>query len=186
MGTLEQLYTRLLTEIGEDPEREGLLKTPARAAEAMRHLTRGYRQDVATVLNNAVFEEPYDDMVIVKNIEFASLCEHHLLPFLGVCHVGYLPAGKIVGLSKIARLVDVFARRLQVQERLTHQIAHALEEAMQPRGVAVVMEAQHLCMMIRGVEKQASKMVTSCVLGAFREDRRTREEFMMLLRGNGE
>jgi GTP cyclohydrolase I len=124
-------------------------------------------------------------MIIVKNIEFASLCEHHLLPFIGVCHVGYLPAGKIVGLSKIARVVEVFARRLQVQERLTHQIAHALDEAVQPRGVAVVMEARHLCMMIRGVEKQTSRMVTSAVLGAFREDRRTRDEFMDLLRDNG-
>jgi GTP cyclohydrolase I len=186
MDALAELFQRALVEIGEDPEREGLVKTPSRAADALRFLTRGYEQDVKEVLNNAVFTEPYDDMIIVKNIEFASLCEHHLLPFVGVCHVGYLPAGKIVGLSKIARLVDVFARRLQVQERLTHQVAHALDEAVQPRGVAVVMEARHLCMMIRGVEKQTSKMVTSAVLGAFREDRRTRDEFMQLLRGNGD
>jgi GTP cyclohydrolase IA len=186
MDGLEELFRRVLVEIGEDPEREGLVRTPQRAADAMRFLTKGYAQDVADVLNNAIFAEEYDDMIIVKNIEFASLCEHHLLPFLGRCHVGYLPAGKIVGLSKIARLVDVFSRRLQVQERLTHQIAHALEEAIQPRGVAVVMEARHLCMMIRGVEKQTSKMVTSAVLGAFRADRRTRDEFMQLLRGNGD
>lgn len=186
MDRIEELYQRLLVEIGEDPDREGLVRTPQRAAEAMRFLTQGYEQQVEEVLNGAIFAEEYDDMIIVKNIEFASLCEHHLLPFLGKCHVGYLPAGKIVGLSKIARLVDVFSRRLQVQERLTHQIAHALEEAIQPRGVAVVMEARHLCMMIRGVQKQTSKMVTSAVLGAFREDRRTRDEFMQLLRGNGD
>jgi GTP cyclohydrolase IA len=186
MDRMEELYQRLLVEIGEDPDREGLVRTPARAAEAMRFLTQGYEQSIEEVLNGAIFAEEYDDMIIVKNIEFASLCEHHLLPFLGKCHVGYLPAGKIVGLSKIARLVDVFSRRLQVQERLTHQIAHAIEEAIQPRGVAVVMEARHLCMMIRGVQKQTSKMVTSAVLGAFREDRRTRDEFMQLLRGNGD
>lgn len=186
MDAMAELYRQVLLQIGEDPEREGLAKTPARAAEAMRFLTRGYEQDVTEVLNNAIFTEPYDDMIIVKNIEFASLCEHHLLPFVGVCHVGYLPAGKIVGLSKIARVVEIFARRLQVQERLTHQVAHALEDAVQPRGVAVVMEARHLCMMIRGVEKQSSKMVTSAVLGAFREDRGTRGEFMELLRGNGD
>ena len=164
---MEEQFRELLLEVGEDPEREGLLKTPHRAAEALRFLTRGYQQDVATILNGAIFEEEIDDMIIVKNVEFYSLCEHHLLPFFGRCHVGYLPNGKIVGLSKIARLVDMFARRLQVQERLTNQIAHALEEAIQPRGVAVVMEAQHLCMMSRGVEKQSSSMVTSAVLGAF-------------------
>jgi len=139
-------------------------------------------QDVATVLNKAIFEEEYDDMIIVRDIEFYSLCEHHLVPFFGKCHVGYLPDGRIVGLSKIARLVEMFSRRLQVQERLTHEIAHALEEAIQPRGVAVVMQARHLCMMMRGVEKQGSQMVTSAVLGAFRERDRTREEFMALLR----
>jgi GTP cyclohydrolase IA len=186
MDRMEELYRGLLGEIGEDPDREGLVRTPKRAADAMRFLTQGYEQEIGSVLNGAIFAEEYDDMIIVKNIEFASLCEHHLLPFLGRCHVGYLPAGKIVGLSKIARLVDVFSRRLQVQERLTHQIAHAIEEAIQPRGVAVVMEARHLCMMIRGVQKQTSKMVTSAVLGAFRQDRRTRDEFMQLLRDNGE
>jgi GTP cyclohydrolase IA len=182
LGGLEAQYRALIEAIGEDPDREGLLKTPQRAAEAFRYFTRGYRQDVATVLNKAIFEEDYDDMVIVKDIEFYSLCEHHLVPFFGRCHVGYLPAGKIVGLSKIARLVEMFSRRLQVQERLTHEIAHALEEAIQPRGVAVVMQARHLCMMMRGVEKQGSQMVTSAVLGAFRERDRTREEFMSLLR----
>jgi GTP cyclohydrolase IA len=179
---LEGHYRAILEAIGEDPDREGLLKTPQRAAEAFRYFTKGYQQDVATVLNKAIFEEEYDDMVIVKDIEFYSLCEHHLVPFFGKCHVGYLPGGKIVGLSKIARLVEMFSRRLQVQERLTHEIAHALEEAIQPRGVAVVMQARHLCMMMRGVEKQGSQMVTSAVLGAFRERDRTREEFMSLLR----
>src|SRR6478672_2023597 len=179
---LETHYRAILEAIGEDPNREGLVQTPKRAAEAFRFFTKGYRQDVATVLNKAIFEEDYDDMVIVKDIEFYSLCEHHLIPFYGKCHVGYLPAGKIVGLSKIARLVEMFSRRLQVQERLTHEIAHELEEAIQPRGVAVVMQARHLCMMMRGVEKQGSQMVTSAVLGAFRERDRTREEFMSLLR----
>lgn len=178
-------YRAIIEEIGEDPEREGLVKTPHRAAEAMKFLTRGYHQDVETVLNGAIFEEPYDDMIIVKDIEFYSLCEHHLLPFFGRCHVGYLPNGRIIGVSKIARVVEVFSRRLQVQERLTHQIAHALDDAIHPMGVGVVMEAQHLCMMIRGVEKQNSKMITSDVLGRFRSDVRTREEFMRLLKGTG-
>jgi GTP cyclohydrolase IA len=185
-GAMEEHYRALMELIGEDPEREGRRQTPKRAAEAFRFFTKGYSQDVRTVLNNAIFQETYDDMVIVRDIEFYSLCEHHLVPFFGKCHVGYLPGGRILGLSKIARLVEMFSRRLQVQERLTHEIAHALEEAIQPRGVAVVMEARHLCMMIRGVEKQTSKMVTSAVLGAFREDRRTRDEFIELLRGNGD
>jgi GTP cyclohydrolase I len=180
---MEELYRELLERIGEDPDREGLLKTPQRAAEAIRFLTRGYDQNIATILNDAIFEEEIDDMIIVKDVEFYSLCEHHLLPFFGRCHVGYLPAGRILGLSKIARLVDMFSRRLQVQERLTHQIAHALDEAIQPRGVAVVMEAHHLCMMARGIEKQNSSMVTSAVLGAFRADRGPRAEFMQLVRG---
>ncbi len=181
-GEMESYYRGLIEALGEDPQREGLRATPKRAAEALRFFTKGYKQEVGAVLNNAVFEEQYDDMVIVRDIEFYSLCEHHLVPFFGRCHVGYLPAGKIVGLSKIARLVEMFSRRLQVQERLTHEIAHALEEAIQPRGVAVVMQARHLCMMMRGVEKQGSQMVTSAVLGAFRERDRTREEFMALLR----
>ncbi len=182
---LEGHFRALLSATGEDPAREELLKTPRRAAEAFRYFTKGYQQDVATVLNKAIFETECDDMIIVKDIEFYSLCEHHLVPFFGKCHVGYLPDGKIVGLSKIARLVEMFSRRLQVQERLTHEIAHALEEAIQPRGVAVVMQARHLCMMMRGVEKQGSQMVTSAVLGAFRERDRTREEFMSLLRTDG-
>jgi GTP cyclohydrolase IA len=174
-------FRGILQAVGEDPEREGLRKTPERAAAALQYLTRGYSQSVETVLNNAVFHEEYDDMVIVKDIEFYSLCEHHLLPFIGHCHVGYLPAGRIIGLSKIARLVEMFSRRLQVQERLTHEIARALEEALQPRGVAVVMEAKHLCMMMRGVEKQASEMVTSAMLGSFRSRRATRQEFLELI-----
>jgi GTP cyclohydrolase I len=182
MGQMEAYYRALIEAIGEDPGRAGLRETPKRAAEALRYFTKGYNQKVETVLNHAIFEEEYDDMVIVRDIEFYSLCEHHLVPFFGKCHVGYLPGGKIIGLSKIARLVEMFSRRLQVQERLTHEIAHALEEAIRPRGVAVVMQARHLCMMMRGVEKQGSQMVTSAVLGAFRERDRTREEFMALLR----
>ena len=164
--SIKECYERILEEIGEDPTREGLIKTPHRAAESIKFLTRGYHQDVHTILNGAIFEEPYDDMVIVKDIEFYSLCEHHLLPFFGRCHVGYLPNGRIIGVSKIARVVDMFSRRLQVQERLTHQIAHAIQDALNPKGVGVVMEAQHLCMMVRGVEKQNSKMMTSSVLGS--------------------
>jgi len=182
---LQELYRQILIEIGEDPDREGLARTPARAAQALRDFTRGYGQDVSTVLNRAIFSEEYDDMVIVRDIEMYSLCEHHLVPFYGCVNVGYLPQGKIVGLSKIARVVDMFARRLQVQERLTHEIAHALNDAIEPRGVAVVIQARHLCMMSRGVEKQHSSMVTSCVLGAFRDDHSTRQEFMELVRGNG-
>ncbi|HHX40249.1 MAG TPA: GTP cyclohydrolase I FolE [Armatimonadetes bacterium] len=180
--SIKECYERILEEIGEDPTREGLIKTPHRAAESIKFLTRGYHQDVHTILNGAIFEEPYDDMVIVKDIEFYSLCEHHLLPFFGRCHVGYLPNGRIIGVSKIARVVDMFSRRLQVQERLTHQIAHAIQDALNPKGVGVVMEAQHLCMMVRGVEKQNSKMMTSSVLGLFRSDTRTREEFLNLVK----
>jgi GTP cyclohydrolase IA len=179
---LEELYRQILCELGEDAGREGLIKTPQRAAEAMRHLTRGYNQDISEVLNGAVFEEPYEDMVIVRDIEFYSLCEHHLLPFFGKAHIGYLPAGKIVGISKLARLVDVFAQRLQVQERLTVQVAVALEEALHPRGVGVVVEARHMCMMARGVQKQSSKVTTSEMRGSFRDSRPTREEFLNLLR----
>ncbi len=180
--TLEDLFYEILRQIGEDPEREGLLKTPRRAAEALRFMTQGYDETVEGVLNGAIFEETYDDMILVKDIEFYSLCEHHLLPFFGLAHVAYLPNGKIVGLSKIARLVNMFARRLQVQERMTIEIANALEQAITPRGVAVVIEAQHLCMMIRGVQKQQSKMITSYVSGIFREDPRTRSELMDLLK----
>lgn len=178
---LEDLYRQVLEEVGEDPQREGLVKTPHRAAEAMRFLTRGYQQDVEEVLNGAIFEEPYENMVIVRDIEFFSLCEHHILPFFGKAHIAYLPAGKIIGISKLARLVDIFARRLQVQERMTVQIANALQQALQPKGVGVVIEARHMCMMARGVQKQSSKVTTSEVLGTFRADRPTREEFLNLL-----
>jgi GTP cyclohydrolase I len=178
---LEDLYKQILVEIGEDTEREGLIKTPRRAAEAFKYLTKGYQQNVKDVLNGAVFEETYEDMVIVRDIEFYSLCEHHLLPFFGKAHIAYLPKGKIIGISKLARLVDVFARRLQVQERMTVQIASALQGALHPLGVGVVVEARHMCMMARGVEKQSSQVTTSEMRGAFRSDRRTREEFLTLL-----
>jgi GTP cyclohydrolase I len=176
------LVTALLAQIGEDPAREGLRKTPARYAKSLRYLTRGYEVDVEALLSGAVFEEQVDELVVVKDIELYSLCEHHLVPFFGKAHVGYLPGGKIIGLSKIPRVVDVFARRLQVQERLTNQIARALFDVLAPRGVGVVIEAQHLCMMMRGVEKQNSRAVTSCMLGTFRSDARTRAEFLDFVR----
>ena len=175
---LEDIYANILMQIGEDPARSGLTKTPRRASTALSFLTQGYNQDIKEILNGAVFNEDYDDMVIVKNIEFYSLCEHHILPFFGNCHVGYIPSGRIIGLSKIPRIVDMFARRLQVQERLTDQIARTLDDALQPLGVAVVIEAQHMCMMIRGVEKQNSKTITNVMLGAFRDKDSTRSEFM--------
>jgi len=181
---IERLIEQLLAELGEDARREGLAKTPERVAKSLRYLTSGYDQDVKDVLNEALFVEEYDEMVIVKDIDFASLCEHHLLPFFGKCHVAYMPARKIVGLSKIPRLVEMFARRLQVQERLTTQIANALNEALEPRGVAVVMEGVHLCMLMRGVEKLNSKAVTSAMLGAFRERPETRAEFMELIQSS--
>lgn len=175
---LEDLFTKVLENLGEDPSREGLVRTPLRAAKAMEFLTSGYHQNVDAILNGAIFEEDYDEMVIVREIEFYSLCEHHILPFWGKCHVGYLPRNQIIGLSKIPRIVDMFSRRLQVQERLTREIAEALETALDPRGVAVVMEGQHLCMMARGVEKQAPRMTTNVMRGAFREDSSTRAEFL--------
>ncbi|CAI8049720.1 GTP cyclohydrolase 1 [Geodia barretti] len=175
---LEDLFTKIIENLGEDPSRQGLMKTPLRAAKAMEFLTSGYHQNVDEILNAAIFEEDYDEMVIVKEIEFYSLCEHHILPFWGKCHVGYLPRNQIIGLSKIPRIVDMFSRRLQVQERLTREIAEALETALDPRGVAVVMEGQHLCMMARGVEKQAPRMTTNVMRGAFREDSSTRAEFL--------
>jgi len=174
---LERLYHGVIEEIGEDPTRQGLLKTPYRSAKALQFLTQGYTQKVDEIVNGAIFDEEFDDMVIVKDIEFYSLCEHHILPFFGKCHVGYIPNKRIVGLSKIPRIIDMFARRLQVQERLTHQIAQAINEVLQPQGIAVVMEAQHMCMMIRGVEKERSSTFTNVMLGTFREDDSTRAEF---------
>jgi GTP cyclohydrolase IA len=172
----------ILAAIGEDPDREGLLKTPERVERAFRFLTKGYHEDVRALLNSALFTVSYDEMVVVKDIEIFSLCEHHVLPFFGKAHVAYIPKDKVVGLSKIPRLVDAFARRLQVQERLTVEIAHALQDAIHPRGVGVVIEAMHLCMIMRGVEKQNSVAVTSCMLGAFRDQPQTREEFLSLIK----
>lgn len=177
----KDLIVNLLIEIGEDPKREGLLSTPKRVAEAYEFLTRGYKQDIKTVLNNAIFNEKYDEMVLVKNIDFYSMCEHHMLPFYGKVHVAYIPDGKIVGLSKIPRIVEVFARRLQVQERMTQQIADTLDEYLQPAGVAVVSEAAHMCMMMRGVEKQNSSATSSAMHGTFKDDARTRSEFLNLI-----
>jgi GTP cyclohydrolase I len=172
----------ILAAIGEDPEREGLKGTPERVEKALRFLTKGYQEDADRLLNQALFTVNYDEMVIIKDIDVFSLCEHHLLPFFGKAHVAYLPEGKVVGLSKIPRLVDMFARRLQVQERLTVQIAEAIAEKVRPRGVGVVIEAMHFCMIMRGVEKQNSVAVTSCMLGAFRDQLQTREEFLALIR----
>lgn len=177
----KNLVKQLLVQIGENPNREGLLKTPERVAQAWEYLTNGYGKDVDEIMNKAVFKEKYDEMVIVKNIDFYSMCEHHLLPFFGKVHVAYIPNGKIIGLSKIPRLVEIFARRLQVQERLTQQIADTLNEYLQPDGVGVVIEAMHMCMMMRGVEKQNSVATTSAMHGSFKEDQRTREEFLTLI-----
>ena len=179
---MQELITKLLTELGEDPGREGLRDTPKRVAKAYEFLTSGYRADIATVLNNALFTVDYSEMVIVKDIDFYSLCEHHLLPFFGKCHVAYIPSNKVIGLSKIPRLVDVFARRLQVQERLTRQIADTIRDKIAPLGVAVVVEATHLCMSMRGVEKQNSFAVTSAMQGAFHDNSRTRMEFLELIK----
>jgi GTP cyclohydrolase I len=179
---LEEAIRTTLRELGEDPSREGLLKTSERVAQSLRFLTSGYRQDVKRVMNGAVYSVAYDEMVIVKDIEIFSLCEHHLLPFFGRCHVAYIPTKKVIGLSKIPRLVDVFARRLQIQERLTNQIAETIMETIKPQGVGVIIEAKHLCMIMRGVEKQNSVAVTSAMLGAFRDDGQTRAEFLRLVR----
>ncbi len=179
---LEPVVRELLAGIGEDPDREGLVRTPRRVARAMRFFTQGYDQDLDSLLNAAVFNEGNDEMVVVKDIEIYSLCEHHMVPFFGRAHVGYLPRGKVIGLSKIARLVDMYARRLQVQERLTTQIANGLQTLLEPRGVGVVIEARHLCMMMRGVQKQNSRAVTSRMLGGFRSDARTRLEFLDFIR----
>ncbi|HTL71074.1 MAG TPA: GTP cyclohydrolase I FolE [Candidatus Eisenbacteria bacterium] len=179
--SIETLAAGLIQAVGEDPRRQGLRKTPKRVEASLRYLTRGYSQDARQVLNGAVFDEEYDEMVIMKDLDVYSLCEHHLLPFYGKCHIAYIPNGRIVGLSKMPRIVDVFARRLQVQERLTSQIANCLKEALNPHGVAVIIEALHLCMAMRGVEKQNATCVTSSMLGVFRSDRGTRMEFMNLI-----
>jgi GTP cyclohydrolase I len=178
---VEHLIRQLIEKLGEDPEREGLLNTPKRVAGAFEFLTKGYQDDITTILNDALFTVEYDEMVIVKDIDVYSLCEHHLLPFFGKCHVGYLPSKRVIGLSKIPRIVEMFGRRLQVQERLTQQIAETIRDTIEPKGVAVVIEAQHLCMMMRGVEKQNTKMVTSAMLGRFRADQRSRTEFLSLV-----
>jgi len=183
ISKMEELVSRMLEEMGEDPNREGLHRTPRRVARAFEFLTSGYNQDISKVLNGAVFKEKYSEMVIVKDIDLFSMCEHHLLPFYGKAHVAYIPNGKILGLSKIPRVVDVFARRLQVQERLTQQIADTLYEALNPEGVGVVIEARHMCMIMRGVEKQNSLATTSAMLGVFRDDDKTRQEFLALIKG---
>ncbi len=178
---VEEITRELLVRVGENPEREGLLRTPHRVAKAWDFLTNGYRADLDKLLNNAVFHEECSEMVIVKDIEFFSLCEHHLLPFFGRAHVGYLPRGKVIGLSKIPRIIDMHARRLQVQERLTHEVAQTLMKVLEPSGVAVVMEARHMCMQMRGVEKQNSYATTSAMLGEFHDDSETRAEFMSIV-----
>ncbi len=182
VGEMERIFGELLDAVGEDRERQGLLKTPGRAARSFEFLTAGYRQTVEEVVNDAIFDSDASEIVMVKDIELYSMCEHHLLPFIGKAHVAYIPNGKVIGLSKVARIVDVFARRLQIQEQLTTQVADALMESLHPLGVAVVIEAKHLCMMMRGVQKQNSVMTTSCLLGSFKEDARTRSEFLALLK----
>ena len=183
--TIKELIEELLIQIGEDPDREGLQKTPERFERAIRFLTSGYTKDVKEVLNGAIYEEPYDEMVVLKDIELFSICDHHLLPFYGKCHVAYIPEGRLIGLSKIPRIVDLFARRLQIQERLTSQIANCLQEVLKPKGVGVVIEAFHLCVAMRGVEKQNAFAITSSMLGVFRNDPRTRLEFTNLIRNTG-
>lgn len=182
-GKIAELVRAMILQVGEDPNREGLRRTPERFEKALRYLTSGYRQDPEKLLNGAMFSVCYDEMVVVKDIELYSLCEHHLLPFFGKCHVAYIPNKKVVGLSKIARLVNMYARRLQIQERLTSQIAQTIEDKLSPQGVGVIIEARHLCMVMRGVEKQHSAAVTSAMLGVFRENKQTRDEFLSLVRG---
>jgi len=182
---IEPTIRTLLSQLGENPDRNGLQETPRRVAKAFTYLTQGYHQDIDTLLNDALFPIQYDEMVIVKDIDFYSLCEHHLLPFFGKCHVGYIPRKHVVGLSKVPRIVDMFSRRLQVQERLTVQIAHTIQEKLNPHGVGVVMEARHLCMSMRGVEKQNTVAVTSEMLGVFRKQQQTRDEFLKLIRQRG-
>ncbi|MFC0338856.1 GTP cyclohydrolase I FolE [Kushneria sp. AK178] len=178
---MENHYREILSALGEDPEREGLQDTPARAAKAMQFLTHGYQQSLGDIVNDAVFSSDTDEMVIVKDIELYSMCEHHMLPFIGKCHIGYLPRGKVLGLSKFARIVDMYARRLQIQEELTRQIANAVQDATDARGVGVIVEARHMCMMMRGVEKQNSSMKTSVMLGDFRDNLPSRQEFLTLV-----
>jgi len=179
--SLEDLVREILPHLGEDPEREGLQRTPARVATALKFLTSGYRADIEKIINEALYTVKYDEMVIVKDIEFFSMCEHHMLPFFGKMHVAYLPKDRVIGLSKLPRIIDVFARRLQIQERLTQQIAQTIQDAIDPVGVGVICEARHLCMMMRGVEKQHSGAVTSAMLGAFRDSKETRDEFLSLV-----
>jgi GTP cyclohydrolase IA len=181
LETLENSVRVILNEVGEDSEREGLLKTPHRVAKAYKFLTKGYNENAETLLNGAIFNEHYDEMVIVKDIDFYSLCEHHMLPFYGRCHVAYIPNGKIVGLSKLPRIVEMYSRRLQVQERMTREIGDMINRVLEPKGVAVVSEARHLCMMMRGVEKQNSIATASCMLGRFKSDEKTRQEFLKLI-----
>ncbi len=181
VASLERSFVEVLEAVGEDPQREGLLKTPGRAARAFEFLTGGYRQSLDEIVNGAIFNSEASEIVLVKDIELYSMCEHHLLPFIGKAHVAYIPRGKVIGLSKVARIVDMFARRFQIQENLTTQIADALMHTLDPLGVGIVVEAKHLCMMMRGVEKQNSIMTTSCLLGSFKEDARTRSEFLSLL-----
>ena len=184
-ATFQELLRELIVRLGEDPGRDGLTRTPERMQRSLEYLTKGYREDPEVLLKGALFNVDYDEMVIVKDIEMFSLCEHHLLPFFGKVHVAYIPKGKVIGLSKLPRLIDIFARRLQVQERLTTQIAETIQRAIEPQGVGVVIEARHLCMMMRGVEKQHSSAVTSSMLGAFRQEKETRDEFLSLIRGKG-
>jgi GTP cyclohydrolase I len=182
--SIADLVRKMIIQLGEDPNREGLRRTPERFEKALRFLTSGYRQDPEKLLNGAMFSVCYDEMVVVKDIELYSLCEHHLLPFFGKCHVAYIPSKKVIGLSKIARLVNMYARRLQIQERLTSQIAKAIQQKLSPEGVGVIIEARHLCMVMRGVEKQHSAAMTSAMLGVFRENKQTRDEFLSLIRSN--
>lgn len=182
---MKDLITKLLVDLGEDPSREGLQNTPQRVEKSLKFLTSGYQTNIDELVNGALYQEDYDEMVIIKDIDLYSLCEHHMLPFLGKCHVAYLPKGKIIGLSKVPRIVDAFGRRLQVQERLTNQIAECLQTILQPQGVGVVIEAMHLCMAMRGVEKQSSYTTTSSMLGSFKSDARTRSEFLSLIRSQG-
>ena len=182
VSKIEILINELLIEIGEDPNREGLVKTPERVAKAWKFLAKGYKQELSTVINDAVFTEEYDEMVVVKDVDFFSLCEHHLLPFFGKAHVAYIPDGKIIGLSKIPRIVEMYGRRLQVQERMTHQIAETINDVLSPKGVAVVLEGEHMCMQMRGVQKQHSSTTTSAFSGIFLNDEKTRSEFMNLIK----